>query len=195
MTFDEDEMRGQSRRWISKDTGEEEISQEVHTLTPSSVISRISTRYDNLTGSITNEFSVGVCSVCGKPLDCDPTTVQCYYGDLSCGRCKVTHNGRSICRMHVENHLGTKEEAMALISIGFGLTRDETKKITGLSDNSLTLVKRKLLDRTYIEAKSFGLFFNKIKITESGRWVTGVLVSAYVTDSDFRAFLERIGWM
>lgn len=195
MTFEEDERKGRPiPGWISKDSGIEETSSEVQTLTSDPVIKRTSMRYDAAKDIITNEFATGVCSVCGIPLEANLGVVQCYYGNLSCGKCRIIHNGRSICRTHVEIHLGTKEETTVLVSIGFGLKRNETKKITGLSEVSILSIIDMLTARGYIRKKSSGLFLSRAKVTESGKGVVRDLVSAYSFDQDFKDFLQRVGW-
>lgn len=74
------------------------------------------------------------------------------------------------------------------------LNRNKTKKITRLSESSLRQTVQSLEQREYIARKSYGLVGTGVKINEFGLDVIGILVAAYSTDHDFKAFLSRIGW-
>lgn len=192
MTFDEDERSDPRRTWLNK-LPIEELASEDYTVTTDSVIQRTSARYDPNSENVVNETAMGVCS-CGNPIDAK-NFAMCYYGDLVCSACKRTlYNGRCICRPHIEYYLGSKEEAIVLISIGFGLNREQTRKISGLSEKSIISAKNMLVRRSYIKSKSAGLFFGETKVAETGRGIVSVLVSMYRADADFKAFLERVGW-
>ncbi len=118
---------------------------------------------------------------------------MCYYGELACNNgCASLYNGRSICRKHVEYWIGTKTEAVVLVSIMFGLDIGQIKNLSGLSPLSIRIAKNNLWNREYIEQKSFG-FFKSRKITDEGLGVVETLVSTYRADLDFATFLKRIG--
>src|SRR6266571_850937 len=128
----------------------EELSSEVHTVTHETVIQKIRSVYDPDTEKITNEVSRGTCVTCGKPLF-DENAVLCCFEDLVCASCAIFFKGSSICRNHVEIHLGSKAEAYVLISIAFGLNKKETRKITGLSEDTVIAARNMLVSRGYIK--------------------------------------------
>lgn len=195
MTFDNDEVNNKSLpHWISKTPLGEEMASERYTVTSENLLKSVRTRYNLSSGGMENEFATGVCSCCGRPFENERSFVQCYFGDLVCMNCKNDYHSRSICRRHVESLIGSKEEAMILISIAFGIKRDVARRLTGLSSDEISDVKSKLITREYIVIKSVGLFFNKIKITFSAKEAIRIMASTYSRDSDFKEFLENIGW-
>lgn len=201
MTFEEAERSDwPPPTWISKERGKEELASEVYTVTTENILQRTRSIYDSVTEKITNEIERGLCSTCGKPLD-EKNFAMCYYGDLVCNNinkdnnnCIFRYNGRSICRKHVEIYVASKSEAMVLLSMAFGLNKNEIKQISGLSDNSIAVAKNMLVNRGYVKIKSLGLVGNSAKITESAVEIIETLLAAYATDLDFRTFLENIGW-
>lgn len=170
----------------------DELSSEIYTLTSENFIQKITSVYDHETDKITNEIAKGLCASCGKIL-LESNVVKCLYDDLVCNACTIFYNGRSICRRHVEVFLGAKTETMVLISIGLGLDKSFTRKITGLSENTVVAAKNNLLNRKHIKIKSFGLIGNVITITEGGLEVLKTLVNTYRNDSDFKDFLKNVG--
>lgn len=194
MTFDESERSDLPQpSWFNKDSSDE-LASEVQTVTTDSVLQRTRSIYDSVTEKITNEVARGLCSTCGRPLEGN-NFVMCYYDDLVCNkRCVFPYNGRSICRKHVEIHVASKSEAMVLLSMAFGLNKNEIKQISGLSENSIAVAKNMLVNRGYIKIKSLGLVGNSAKITESAVEIIETLLAAYATNLDFRMFLENIGW-
>jgi hypothetical protein len=193
MTFDEAERSDSPQpSWTSKDGGDE-LASEIQTVTTDNVLQRTRSIYDSVTENITNEVARGLCSICGRPL-AENNVVLCHYGDLVCNACMIFYNGRSICRKHTEFYLGSKPEAIVLISIAFGLNKNDIKQISKLSENSIVIAKNMLANRGYVKIKSLGLIGNSTKITESGVEIAETLVAAYRSDFDFRIFLENIGW-
>lgn len=171
----------------------DELASEIHTVTDESVLQRTRSVYDSVSQKITNEILKGLCATCGRPL-VENSFFMCYYGDLACNNgCASRYNGRSICRRHVEYYIGTKTEAVVLVSIIFGLDIVQTKKISGLSLLNIRIAKNILRNKGYIEEKSFD-FFKSRKITDNGMDVVETLVSTYRSDWDFATFLKRIGW-
>lgn len=171
----------------------DELASEIYTVTPESILQKTRSIYDPETERITNEVARGLCSTCGSPVD-EKNVVQCYFGDLVCNRCAIRYCGRSICRNHVEVNLGSKSEAIVMISIIFGLNKKEIKDISGISEKTIDITKNILLNRGYIKIKSVGLVGNNAKISDSAIEIIETLVISYRKDLDFGTFLEKVGW-
>lgn len=172
---------------------EDELASEIHTVTTDGVLKKTRSLFDPESEKITNEISNGICSGCGKTLN-EGNVVRCCYGDLACEVCVVRYHGHSVCRNDIEAHVGSKNEAAALLCIFLKLDRNKTKKTSGLSESSLRQTVQSLEQRRYVTRKSCGLIGNGVKINEFGLDVIGILIEAYRADHDFKAFLARIGW-
>lgn len=172
----------------------EEIANEVHTVATNNALREIRGFYDPIAKTITNEVTLGLCSTCGKPLT-EGNVAKCYLGCIICNseKCMNIYEGRAICRTHVEVNIGTKEEAVVLIAIGYRKKKHEVKKLSELSERTVERAKEMLVSRGYIEIRSVGLFGCGAKITEIGFKNALILLSVYDRDPDFQIFLARLG--
>lgn len=189
MTFDEDESNGPERKWAGKLKVDRVMSEEYEGLTTDSVVQRTRTVTGHDSDVVRLETVRGVCQ-CGSTLD---RPSQCFYSDLVCARCAETkYNGRVMCRMHVECHLGSKEEAMVLVCMTVGMGPKETGRVTGLSRPAVMGARDMLEARGHVKVKSLGIMASSAKVTSSGREAAKAMISSYRGDRDFSDFLSGV---
>lgn len=190
MTFEESEESDWPKpNWLRKEPGEEEFSRETFSFTEDQ-LKETRSLYDPRTETIRNEIRVGICSVCRLTLY-EKDAAQCYYGDQIHARCALFYNGRGVCRMHVESHIGGKIDAIVLAAISADLNPMQLKKLSGLPTKIIEDAKFRNLDRNYIVIKGFGLFSNP-RLTPIGRESLYTMSEAFEKDPDFKMFLEKI---
>lgn len=190
MTFEESEISDwPPPPWSRKEIGEEEFSRETYGFTDEQ-LKETKSLYDPRTETIHNEVRVGICSVCRLTLY-EKDAAQCYYGDQIHARCALFYNGRGICRMHVESHIGGKMDAIILAAISAGLDPMQLKKLSGLSTTMIKDAKSRVLRRNYIVTKGYGLS-SRPKITPIGSESLYTMSDAFEKDPDFKLFMGKI---
>lgn len=191
MTFDKSEQSDwPPPKWKDKEPKEEEFAREIHTFTTENLEETVSV-YDPETKTIRNEIKTGICSVCLKNTEKN-NFAECFYGDQICAKCALFYNGRSICRKHVELHIGDKTEAIVLAGISAGLSKETVRKLGAFSVEQIGYSKLRILKKGYIRSGGFGILSKFPKLTPIGVESLYTMMSAFEKDPELVLLNEKI---